>query len=77
MNSYRREYILYLEDIFTSMSRIEEYLGDLDFKTYKSNNMLVDAIVRNFEIIAEASKNIPANIKEKYPESKAIWKNQK
>jgi len=30
--------------------------------------MLVDAVVRNFEIIGEASKNIPLSIQEKYPE---------
>jgi uncharacterized protein with HEPN domain len=30
--------------------------------------MLVDAVVRNFEIIGETSKNIPIAIKKKYPE---------
>ena len=32
------------------------------------NYMIVDAIIRNFEIIGEASKNVPAEIKNKYPE---------
>jgi len=43
-------------------------LGDLDFKEFKANNMVVDAIIRNFEIIGEASKNIPSDVQEKYPE---------
>lgn len=30
--------------------------------------MVVDAVVRNFEVIGEASKYLPADIKEKYPE---------
>jgi uncharacterized protein with HEPN domain len=30
--------------------------------------MVVDAVVRNFEIIGEASKNIPEEIQLKYPE---------
>lgn len=29
--------------------------------------MAIDAIVRNLEIIGEASKNVPENIKRKYP----------
>lgn len=68
MTSTKREYILYLEDILQSMKKIEEYLGDLDFKRFKMTYMVVDAIIRNFEIIGEASKNIPIEIKDQYPE---------
>lgn len=68
MSPIQREYILYLEDMFQSMQKIEEYLGDLDFKKFKRSPMVVDAIIRNFEIIGEASKNIPHEIQEKYPE---------
>ena len=68
MTPLKREFILYLEDMFQSMERIEEYLGDLDFKRFKMTYMVVDAIIRNFEIIGEASKNIPADIQNKYPE---------
>ncbi len=68
MSPIKREYILYLEDMFQSMQRIEEYLGDLDFRKFKMAYMVVDAIIRNFEIIGEASKNVPTEIQEKYPE---------
>ena len=68
MNPTKREFILYLEDMLQSMDRIEEYLGRLDFKTFKQTYLVVDAIIRNFEIIGEASKNIPTDIQEKYPE---------
>ena len=68
MNPIKREYILYLEDMFQSMQRIEEYLGDLEFKKFKMTYIVLDAVVRNFEIIGEASKKIPADIQEKYPE---------
>jgi len=68
MNPINREFILYLEDMHQSMQRIEEYLGDLDFKKFKMTYMVVDAIIRNFEIIGEASKNIPTEIQNKYPE---------
>jgi len=64
----KREFILYLEDMLQSMERIEEYLGSLNFRKFKMNYLIVDAIIRNFEIIGEASKNVPKNVQEKYPE---------
>jgi len=68
MSPIKREFILYLEDMLLSMDRIEEYLSSLDFKKFKRNYLVVDAIIRNFEIIGEASKSIPTNIQQKYPE---------
>ena len=32
MSPIKREFILYLEDMLQSMDRINEYLGDIDFK---------------------------------------------
>jgi uncharacterized protein with HEPN domain len=68
MTPIKREYNLYLEDMLTSMLRIEEYIGDMSFREFKMNYLIVDAIVRNFEIIGEAAKNIPEEVKNKYPE---------
>lgn len=61
-----RDYILYLEDIVVSMLRILEYAAGLDFESFKKDQKTFDAIVRNFEIIGEAVKNVPKDIKEKY-----------
>lgn len=67
MSSAKRRFDIYLEDILLSMSRINEYIGDMDFAEFKRNYLIVDAVVRNFEIIGEASKNIPESIRSKYP----------
>ena len=61
-----RDPILYLEDIVLSMQRVKEYIGELSFQDFKWDYKTVDAVIRNFEIIGEASKNLPAEIKEKY-----------
>lgn len=68
MTPINRDYNLYIEDMLTSMLRIEEYIGEMRFKEFKMNYLIVDAIIRNFEIIGEASKNVPPEIKDKYPE---------
>lgn len=67
MKPSQRDPILYLEDISLSMSRVQEYITGLDFQHFKWDYKTVDAVVRNFEIIGEASKNVPVNIKDKYP----------
>lgn len=48
------------------MERVGEYIAGLDFEHFKWDYKTVDAVVRNFEIIGEASKNIPQHLKEKY-----------
>ena len=72
MNSIRREFILYLEDMFLSMQRIEEYISNLDFNKFKMNYMVVDAVVRNFEIIGEASLRIDEDFRLENPQIE--WK---
>jgi uncharacterized protein with HEPN domain len=61
-----RDFLLYLEDIDLAFSRIQEYIIGLSFSDFKRDHKTVDAVIRNFEIIGEASKNLPAKLKEKY-----------
>jgi len=68
MNPINRQFDFYLEDMLKSMLRITEYISNKNFSDFKKDYMLVDAVVRNFEIIGEASKNIPLTIQKKYPE---------
>jgi|TARA_R110000744_G_C19082903_1_gene531463 uncharacterized protein with HEPN domain len=68
MSPIKREYIFYLEDMLQSMERIEEYLVEIDFDKFSKTHIVIDATVRNFEIIGEAAKSVPINIQEKYPE---------
>ncbi len=63
-----RNYKLYLDDIILSINRIEEYIAGYNFIGFKRDYKTVDAVIRNFEIIGEASKNLPEEIKTNYPE---------
>ncbi|OGL40710.1 MAG: hypothetical protein A2043_02735 [Candidatus Schekmanbacteria bacterium GWA2_38_9] len=62
----RRSFLLYLEDILESVNSILNYTGNLSFDELIIDKMRLDAIVRNFEIIGEASGKIPQDIKDKY-----------
>lgn len=64
----KRDYLFYLEDIEDAMRHVFEFTRDFDFRKFKSTRLVVDAVIRNFEIMGEASKNIPDDIKQKYPE---------
>ena len=48
------------------MDRIQEYISGLDFVRFKRDYKTVDAVMRNFEVIGEASKNLSDEIKNKH-----------
>jgi uncharacterized protein with HEPN domain len=59
---------MYLEDLLLAMNRIAEYIEGMSFMDFKRDYKTVDAVIRNFEIIGEAAKNTPSEIKEKHKE---------
>jgi len=68
VKSEDRAYRMFLEDIQLAMSRIAEYIEGFTFADFKKDYRTVDAVIRNFEVIGEASKNLPKEIKGKYKE---------
>jgi uncharacterized protein with HEPN domain len=67
MSEEGRDFILFLEDIIEAIGKIESYSRGLSFEEFLADTMVVDAVIRNFEIIGEAAKNIPAKIRERHP----------
>lgn len=63
-----REWLFRLKDILQAIEKIENYLEKMTWSEFKKSDMVIDAVVRNLEIIGEASKNIPLNIRRSYPE---------
>jgi len=63
-----RSYTMYLEDLLLAMTRISEYIEGFTFYDFKRDYKTADAVIRNFEIIGEAARNISPELKEKYHE---------
>ena len=67
-----RDYKVYLKDILDSINCIEEYLLDHTFDSFITDRKTIDAVVRNLEIIGEATKNIPDEMREQHADIE--WK---
>jgi len=57
---------LYLQDILDCVRRISSYSKGFSFRDLQLEAMAADAIVRNIEVIGEASRHIPADFKKKH-----------
>ena len=60
--------IAYLEHILLCIKKIEEYTKELDRKAFSENELIQDAVIRNIEIIGEATKKISSDLKSQYRE---------
>ena len=67
-----RDYKLYFKDILEAMESIEQFVGDMSFEDFKEDDKTASAVIRKFEIIGEATKQIPDEVKQKY--SEVPWK---
>ncbi|HLD63348.1 MAG TPA: DUF86 domain-containing protein [Candidatus Peribacteraceae bacterium] len=64
--------VVYLDDILESIAHIRNYVNGKDFKEFERNMELQDAVVRRLEIIGEAVKRVPIQLRKKYP--KIPWR---
>ena len=62
-----RSWQLRIEDILQSIDKIILYLEKITLVEFRKTGLIIDAVVRNFEIIGEASNHIPTAIKSQYP----------
>lgn len=62
----------FIGDIQEAIEMVRLYTKGLTYRKFLDDRKTRDAVVRNFEVIGEASKNISAVFKAKYPE--VPWK---
>jgi len=57
-----------LEHIIAAIDRILRYTDGSSLAAFRQDERTMDAVVRNFEIIGEASRHVPPDVRERYPE---------
>ena len=64
----KRTYRDYILDILTSIQEIEEFVEGMNFEDFVEDRKTVNAVIRSLEVMGEAVKKIPLEIREKYQE---------
>ena len=62
-----RNYLLLLGDLKEAILKIESFTGGMDYEQFISNEMVRDAVYRNFEVIGEAAARFSKEFQESHP----------
>ena len=63
----KRSYRYLLDDMLEAMHDILEFIDGIQVADFYENKMISDAVIRNFEVLGEAAKNVPHHVQNKYP----------
>lgn len=55
-----RDYLAYIEDMILAIDKILRYIESTQtLESFLANEMVIDAVTRNYEIIGEATRFVP------------------
>jgi len=66
MSEKQRDVRLYLTDLLDAMGKIEGYVQNMSLEKFLKDDRTKDAVLRNMEVIGEAAKNLPGEVKDRY-----------
>lgn len=64
----KRDPDLLMEDILAAVRKIERYTSGMDEEQFRQDDKTVDAVVRNLEIIGEATRHLPEDFLARHPD---------
>lgn len=64
----KRESIDYISDILEAIKEVEDFTKDMEFKEFFKDRKTINAVIRSLEVLGEAAKKIPKNIRGKTPD---------
>lgn len=62
----------YLSHIRDAIATVDDYLRGTTYDSFRMNKMMIDAVVRELEIIGEAASNLNQEFRERHPE--ILWR---
>ena len=62
-----RQWQFRVRHILEAIQRVESYTQDMEFSEFSQNPLVIDAVIRNLQVIGEASRLVPEEIQTKYP----------
>ena len=65
-NKSSKDWSFRIKDISYAIEKIEKYTHGLNVTQFKKNELIIDAVIRNLEIIGEASNSIPSATQHEY-----------
>lgn len=63
-----RDYLDYLQDVLAMMEKIEDFTAGMTQEDFVEDEMAHFAVIRAMEVIGEATKNIPPEVKQRHPD---------
>lgn len=67
-----KNFTIYLNDIREAINSIEIFVEEMTFEEFKNDDKTSSAVIRKFEIIGEATKNLPKDMRNRH--SQIPWK---
>jgi len=63
-----RDWRIRIEDILEAASAITRYVEGLSYERFAEDRKTVDAVVRNLEVIGEAARHVPGDVRTRFPD---------
>lgn len=69
----KRDHLDYIQDILDSIKEVETFIKGFDYNAFEKDRKTVNAVVRSLEVIGEAVKKVPEDVKNQH--SEIPWRN--
>jgi len=66
--SPERVYLDYLDDVIEALQKSEQFVAGLSFDLFIEDDKTVFAVIRALEVVGEAAKQIPPEVRDRYRE---------